>query len=75
MIAIVAKTDGLSNAEIKDIMLAMHKKSLATQSGLPTMVIIDSAIAEGIEKKQALKEDKAKREAHHKTVALSALAA
>lgn len=58
---IVQKTDGLSNAEIKDIVCAVHKKSLATGLGLPTAAIITSALAEGLEKKNALLEDRAQR--------------
>jgi len=58
---IVQKTNGLSNAEIKDIVCAMHKKSLATESGLPTVTIITSALNEGFEKKRALLEDRAQK--------------
>jgi SpoVK/Ycf46/Vps4 family AAA+-type ATPase len=61
---LVEKTEGLSNAEIKDIIGAIYKKSLATQSGLPTLTIITSALEEGLEKKRALLEDRAQREAH-----------
>lgn len=65
----VEKTDGLSNAEIKDIVCAIHKKSIATQNGMPTRAIITSALEEGIEKKQALLADRAARDAKtaHKT--------
>jgi AAA+ superfamily predicted ATPase len=59
----VAETAGLSSAEIKDIVCAIHKKSLATQAGMPSRAIIASALEEGLEKKRALLADRAEREA------------
>jgi AAA+ superfamily predicted ATPase len=58
---IVQKVDGLSNAEIKDIIQAMRKKSLITKDGLLTMKIVTEAVNQGVEKRQALEQDKAMR--------------
>lgn len=72
---LVTKTEGLSNAEIKDIVCAMHKKALATENGLPTMHIITSALTEGLEKKQALLADRKEREAKEARKVFTAVAA
>ncbi len=55
---IVDQTNSLSHAEIKDMVVAMHKKACATKTGMITIVHIQSAVQEAIEKKQALEEDK-----------------
>jgi AAA+ superfamily predicted ATPase len=59
---IVQKTAGLSHAEIKDMICAMHKKALATTTGFITAAHIDDALNQAIEKVLALQADKKKRE-------------
>jgi hypothetical protein len=59
---IVIQTDGLSHAEIKDMIVAMHKKANATKTGMITAAHVQKATAEAIQKKQALEEDKKLRE-------------
>ena len=72
---IVQKTAGLSHAEIKDMICAMHKKALATKTGIITATHMDSALNQAIEKMLALQADKKKREQRfeeNKTPAVSA---
>ena len=59
---IVQKTAGLSHAEIKDMICAMHKKALATKTGIITAAHADSALNQAVEKMLALQADKKKRE-------------
>lgn len=54
---IVDQTNGLSHSEIKDMIVAMHKKACATKTGMITIAHIHNAVKEAIEKKQALEED------------------
>ena len=56
--AIATKTAGLSHAEIKDMVVAMHKKASATKTGILEAAHVQRAINEAIEKKQALEDDK-----------------
>lgn len=58
---IVQQTAGLSHAEIKDMIYAMHKKALATKTGLIAEIQVNNAINEAIKKSFALKEDKKQR--------------
>jgi AAA+ superfamily predicted ATPase len=51
---------GLSHAEIKDMVIIMAKKAAASVDGVLTEKHIRSSIAEAIEKKAALKRDRAK---------------
>lgn len=55
---IVNQTNGLSHAEIKDMIVAMHKKACATKTGMITPAHIQRAVQEAIEKRQALEQDK-----------------
>ncbi len=66
---LVEQTEGLSHAEIKDAVHAMHKKALATKTGIITMTHINNAIKQAIEKREALEADKQEREQHHKVIA------
>jgi AAA+ superfamily predicted ATPase len=65
----VEQTDGLSHAEIKDAVHAMHKKALATKTGIITITHINNAIKQAVEKHAALEADKLEREQHHKVIA------
>ncbi len=51
---------GLSHAEIKDVVIIMAKKAAASSEGSLTEKHVNSAIAQAIEKKAALKKDRAK---------------
>ena len=51
---------GLSHAEIKDMIIIMAKKAGVTTDGILTEKHINSTIAEAVEKKAALKKDRAK---------------
>lgn len=64
---LVQKTAGLSHAEIKDAICAMHKKALATKKALLTIQHINSAIDQAMEKHAALEADKLQREKHNLT--------
>lgn len=57
---IAQTTIGLSHAEIKDMMVIISKKAAASTNGTLTEKHVQSAVAEAIEKKAALKRDKAK---------------
>jgi ATPase family associated with various cellular activities (AAA) len=46
---IVNQTNGLSHAEIKDMIVAMHKKACATKTGMITSAHIQRAVQEAIE--------------------------
>jgi hypothetical protein len=62
----VEQTDGLSHAEIKDAVHAMHKKALATKTGIITITHINNSIKQAVEKHEALEADKLEREQHTK---------
>jgi AAA+ superfamily predicted ATPase len=59
---IAQKTAGLSHAEIKDMVYAMHKKALCTETGIIAAVHINDAVNQAIEKARVLQVDKSKRE-------------
>lgn len=59
---IIQKTASLSHAEIKDMIYAMHKKALATTTGIITATHRDDAVNQAIEKALALQTDQQKRE-------------
>lgn len=66
---ITEQTEGLSHAEIKDMVHAMHKKALATKTGIITLTHINNAVKQAVEKSAALEADKIEREQHHKAIA------
>jgi len=68
MQVIAEKTEGLSHAEIKDIVEAMRKKALATRDAMITAQHIMDAVNQGIEKHKALEADKMQREMHANVV-------
>jgi AAA+ superfamily predicted ATPase len=53
-------TAGLSHAEIKDMIVIISKKAAASYDGMLTAKHIDTAVAQAIEKKEALKKDRIK---------------
>lgn len=55
---IAQQTQGLSHAEIKDMVTIMGKKANATKDGIITKRNVDSAVSEAIEKKKALEQDR-----------------
>lgn len=57
---IAQTTVGLSHAEIKDMIVIISKKAASSTNGTLTKKHVESAVAEAIEKKAALKRDKAK---------------
>lgn len=57
---IAEKTIGLSHAEIKDMIVIISKKAAASTNGILTEQHVQSAVDQAIEKKSALKRDKAK---------------
>lgn len=59
---IVTQTKGLSHAEIKDMIYAIHKKAYASINQMITQKHIDDAINQAIEKHNALREDKEEKE-------------
>lgn len=59
---IAQSTADLSHAEIKDMIYAMHKKALATTSGILTPKHINDAVNQAIQKMRALQIDKHIRE-------------
>lgn len=63
---IAQKIAGLSHAEIKDMIHAMHKKALCTEASIIAAVHINDAINQAIEKARALQIDKNKRDQRFK---------
>lgn len=59
---IVQATDGLSHAEIKDMVVAIAKKAAATKTGMITQAHINSAVVQAVEKHRVGEEDKAQKE-------------
>lgn len=59
---IVKKTTGLSHAEIKDMIAAMHKKACASKDGMITTTHINNAIDQAIEKRAILEIDRDKKQ-------------
>ena len=59
---IAQKTNGLSHAEIKDLVDAMSTKADAQEDDTLTQHNIDSAVAEAMEKKQALERDEREKQ-------------
>jgi len=57
----VEKTQGLSHAEIKDMITAMHKKAYASKQGMITVDHINNAINQAIEKHNMFEEDDSKK--------------
>jgi ATPase family AAA domain-containing protein 3A/B len=66
VVALVQKTEGLSHAEIKDMIEAMHKKACASSSGMITATHITHAIDQAIEKHTVLEEDREKKQIRFK---------
>lgn len=58
IMALVEQTDGLSNAEIKDIITAIRKKALSTADAMLVFNHIDSSVKQGVEKHYAFENDK-----------------
>jgi AAA+ superfamily predicted ATPase len=52
------KTDGLSHAEIKDMIVAIRKKAFGSQDGMITRKHITDAVYQAIEKHQAFDADR-----------------
>jgi SpoVK/Ycf46/Vps4 family AAA+-type ATPase len=63
---IAEKTPGLSHAEIKDMIHAIHKKALATKTGIITHVHINDAVNQALDKMRVLQIEKSKREERFK---------
>lgn len=59
---IAQKTSGLSHAEIKDMVHAMHKKALCTETGIIAALHINDAVNQALEKAFVLQVDKKKRD-------------
>ncbi len=59
---IAQSTTDLSHAEIKDMIYAMHKKALATETGTLTVKHINDAVNQAIQKMRMLQVDKNQRE-------------
>lgn len=64
---IVEKSLGLSHAEIKDMIEAMHKKASASSNGMITATHINHAVNQAIEKHDAVEEDINKKQRRFKT--------
>ena len=59
---IVQQSEGLSHAEIKDMIAGMHKKACASKDGMLTKKHIRDSINQAIEKHKIMEEEKKKRE-------------
>jgi len=54
MIDIAQQIEGLSPADIKNMIMTIRKKSLTTHNEVPTQKIVSEAIAQAVEKRQTL---------------------
>jgi len=59
----VGVTGGLSHAQIKDMVEAMHKKACASETGIITKIHIKHAVDQAIEKQKSSQEDQKKKKA------------
>ncbi|HSC25617.1 MAG TPA: AAA family ATPase [Candidatus Babeliales bacterium] len=58
---IANRTSGLSHAEIKDMIEAIHKKACSSKNGMITVLHIKQAVDQAIEKHVVLEEDRNKK--------------